>query len=457
MRNTTRVWLVVLVAVMAVAWTVPALGDVVADKRQAQNKLLAQRAARADAIRKLAERIRGLFITSETYVRDFVAESDAIETEMVAFLSGMKEVGKPRHTEDGTCEVVMEVKLNEIIVTLKRLHKKHYKGNKVKITDFDKMTVTNEIKVIRETGSGVPRPELVEEPLVQVVEGELSSISNLSGAAKAYWMARVTGRGRLMAVRAARVDAMRRLGERISGVFITSETMVRDFVAESDDINVDMTTFLVGAREKGIRYHGNELIVEVEVAVTLREVLVRLKSWAAKHYKGNKVRITQIDKLAVKTRDTVITEVGMGVPPEKYLKNVTAAELTVISLGRGAPPWVTTTMKAVGNAAIDVDNANAAQAKLMAYRGAELDARRKLAERIDGLMITSETSVYDFVTANDEIETAMLAFQQGVRVLNQTKKLLEDGTVEIAVEIDLKPLWNRILYYQKKLVIIKTR
>ena len=72
-------------------------------------------------------------------------------------------------------------------------------------------------------------------------------------------------------------------------------------------------------------------------------------------------------------------------------------------------------------------------------------------------MITSETSVHDFVTANDEIEMAMLAFQQGARILDKTRKLLADGTVEITVEIDLKPLWNRILYYQKKLVIIKTR
>jgi len=103
--------------------------DAAVVKRTAQNKLLAQRAARADAIRKLAERIRGLMITSETTVRDFVTESDVIETSMIAFLSGMREK-KVRHMEDGTCEVTMEVTLQDVIVNLKHIHQRHYKGDK---------------------------------------------------------------------------------------------------------------------------------------------------------------------------------------------------------------------------------------------------------------------------------------------------------------------------------------
>jgi len=88
----------------------------------------------------------------------------------------------------------------------------------------------------------------------------------------------------------------------------------------------------------------------------------------------------------------------------------------------------------------------------MAYRAAELDARRKLAEQIDGLIIRSETSVRDFVAENDEIRTSMMTFQQGARRVPGSEKDLPDGTVEVSVEIELTPLKNMILFYQQKTV-----
>ena len=455
MRKATKVWMLLLAGAMLVAWSAPALGQPVSDARKAQNKLLAARAARADGIRKLAERINGLFITSETTVKDFVAESDTINTAMRAFLTGVREKGKPKWMEDGTCEVVMEVTIQQVVVALKQMCTSYYKGDKFKVAQFDQMTVTNKTKVLRETGMGAPRPDLAEEALVPVGEAGLASMTNLRGAAKAYWMARCTGRGRLMAVRAARLDGMRRLSERIYGLMITSETSVRDFVAESDEIRTAMRAFLRGARERGIRYHADELIVEVEMEVTLRQLLVNLKSWRTKYYKGDKVKVRDFEQLIVKAKDKKIRETGMGVPPEKYLVagKVTVVERAVMAVGAQAPGWISETMRGVGRAAMNIENPNKAQAKLMAFRAAELDARRKLAEQLDGLMITSRTSVRNFVAENDEIRTAMLTFQQGGSVVTGSQKLLEDGTAEATVEIDLKPLWNAILYYQKKLSI----
>ena len=236
---------------------------------------------------------------------------------------------------------------------------------------------------------------------------------------------------------------------------ITSETSVRDFVAESDEIKTAMAAFIRGARERGIRYHADELIVEVEMEVTLRQLLVNLKTWRTKYYKGDKVKVRHFEQLIVKAKDKKIRETGMGVPPEKYLVagKVTVVERAIMALGAKAPGWVTQTMRAVGRAAVNTENPNKAQAKLMAFRAAEMDARRKLAEEIDGLMITSRTSVRNFVAENDEIRTAMLTFQQGGSVVKGSQKLLKDGTAEATVEIDLKPLWNVILYYQKKLSI----
>jgi hypothetical protein len=415
-------------------------------QKKAQNKLMAERAARADAMRKIAERIRGLHITSSTLVKDFVAESDQIQASMTAFLSGMTEVGKPKHLEDGTCEVVLEVPLETVIVSLKEWHDRYYKGGKFKGTDFEKMTVTNEIKMIREVGQGAQKED---ETIPCEPDGRFDA-SKIPAKAMAFWKAHVTGRGRLMAERAARVEGMRRLAERIRGVMITSDTNVQDFVAQSDQIDVNMETFLQGARQTGVRYHDDELIVEVNMEVTLRTVYASLQAWGDVHYKGNKVKMTEFEKLEVTSKDTIVKETGMGVPPEQYLKDVTAEMTASMSLAAKAPDWVGVTKRAVGNAAMDAENENKAQAKLMAYRAAELDARRKLAEEINGLMISSNTSVQDFVAQNDQIQTDMMAFQAGAHVMDGSQKLLPDGTAQVTVEMDLRPLWDDILVWQKK-------
>ncbi len=449
--------ILICVSVLA-AITLPleAQEDAATVKRKAQNKLLALRAARVDAIRKLAERIKGLMINSETSVRDFVTEYDEINSSLMAFLNGMREKGKPRFHEDGTCEVTVQVKLRKTILNLQQSYKRYYKGDKVKIEDFQKMSITHKDTILTETGSGAPRSEEWEKGIEMAVvkEGMLTSPRHMSAAAKAFWMQYCTGQGRLMAVRAARTDAQRRLAERIRGVFINAETTVRDFVAESDQVDVSMETFMRGFRETGIRYHQDELIVEVELTVKLRTVYASLKSWGQRHYKGDKVKITQLDKLVITVKDRLIKETGMGVPPERYLKDATAVIIETVRRGPNIPPWLSQRLRAVGNAALDTENENLAQAKLMAYRAAELDARRKLAEEIDGLMITSNTSVRDFITQNDEIETAMLTFQQGAHRKKGSEKLLDDGTAQVTVEIDLRPLWNMIVYYQKRLTIV---
>jgi len=248
----------------------------------------------------------------------------------------------------------------------------------------------------------------------------------------------------------ARLDAYRKLGERINGLFITSDTTVRDFVATDDRIRTQMQTFLRGAREVGRRYHEGELIVEVELQVTVRQLVQTLQRLRKEYYRGNKIAVQDIERINTRTEDREIRETGMGVPPQKYLKDLGPAGTITTTMARQAidwPPLATAT----GQAAIDNTLANAAQAKLMALRAAELDGRRKLAEKLDGLMITSNTSVADFVAMNDDIQTSMMTFQQGAHRVDGSERYLQDGTVEVNVQIDLMPLTNMIFYYQKKL------
>src|SRR3990172_13043379 len=65
----------------------------------AQNKLLAKRAAEADCYRKLAECVYGVRITSDTYVRDFITESDQIRSGIDTFVKGIR-LGPPRYFDE---------------------------------------------------------------------------------------------------------------------------------------------------------------------------------------------------------------------------------------------------------------------------------------------------------------------------------------------------------------------
>lgn len=448
MRNRTLCVLLVVLAVCAVAGPVFAQGaDALNAQQQAKRKLLAIRAARVDAMRKLAERIKGLNITSTTTVQDFVTTDDTIQTAMRTWLLGMKEEGKPRFDGE-VAEVTMAVTLRTVEQELKRIYTAHYKGDQFKISDFSKMTETNRLDKITEVGQGAVPDEMVPPPLQPTGPTAGGGMRRIPE----YWKQHCTGRGRLMAERAARVDAMRRLAERLRGVRITAQTTVQDFVAQSDDVNVDMRSFLRGAKEVGVRYHRDELIVEAELEVVLRTVMASFRSWADAHYRGDRVKLRQLEEYVEKVRYDKLRETGMGVPPERYLKGYSSQQITVLQAAAGpnVPDWATSTLRVAGQGAIDMDNPNPAQAKLMAYRAAELDARRKLAERLNGLMITSDTSVQDFVAQSDDIQTRMLTFQQGAHVVDGSQRLMDDGTAEVTVEIDLKPLWNVIVYYMKQ-------
>jgi hypothetical protein len=60
--------------------------------------------------------------------------------------------------------------------------------------------------------------------------------------------------------------------------------------------------------------------------------------------------------------------------------------------------------------------------------------------------------VVDFVAENDQIQTSMMTFQQGAGVVENSFKITDD-TAEVIVELELLPLWNSILYYQRTLKI----
>lgn len=366
----------------------------------AQNKLLARRAAEADCYRKLAEAVYGVQLGSDTFVRDFVAESDQIRTAVDAIVKGVR-LGEPRYYEDGVCEIDAEVTVAKLVTDIKRIHTEHYKGRTVTTTDIENIKTRVKSNVIGVTGSGAPRPELPPD----LPAGIESLLTPLPANYAPPRMMRVPGiwknlppQGRLMAERAARVDAMRRLLEQIKGLRLTSDTLVRDFVAESDEIRTKASGIVVGAHQVSKYLHENELIAEVTMAVPVEKVIERIKEFHSAYYKGRTVTTTDIENINRSLRRGVIEATGSGVPPERFMSRVQA------SGGYDAPDWFGGTIEATGQAARDQDRP-AAQSRLMAERAARVDGFRNLLEQVQGLEVTSGTTVRDFIAERDEVLT----------------------------------------------------
>ena len=369
----------------------------------AQNKLLAKRAAEADCFRKLAETIYGLQLTSSTYVRDFVTESDEIRTAVTEYVKGVR-LGPPRYYDDGTCEVDAEVTVAKLITQLKEIHTAYYKGDIVHTTDFESIKQTVKSDVIRVTGAGAPRAEIpagYEDAVEALPAGYTPPLS-----VPAIWKS-VGPQARLMATRAAEVDAMRRLLERIKGLRLNSTTLVRDFVTESDEIRTYASGLVIGAVQVSKYLHRDELIVEVTMEVPVAKVFTKLKELHSAYYKGNIVHTTDIVKVEKTIKRKMIQETGSGVPPARFLAKARSA-------GVNMPAWMGERLSATGKGTDP--NITTAQGKLKAARAAELDAKRRLAEEVYGLTIDSSTSVRDYVTEYDQIASQVRAVLQGAVV-----------------------------------------
>ena len=382
------------------------------DIAKEQNKLLAKRAAEADAYRKLAEIVYGLQINSRTYVRDFVTESDDIRGEVDSFIKGIR-LGTPTWYEDGSCEVPAEVTVAKVVEVLRSAHDRYYKGDDVKTSDFESITKRIEKNVIKVVGMGAPRPdlppdlpqgavELLGPPPRELPKPPIPAIwANLGPEA---------ARARLMAIQAAHVDALRKLAERLKGLRLTSRTQVRDFVTESDEVRADMDAFLKGAEDVSTYLHNDELIAEVTLRVPTEQVITTIRSLHSRRYKNNdpdETRGHDIEEVVKTIVKKDFEATGMGVPPPKYIQ----AYAERVEL----PDWAADYVKADGEGtdpAIDTP-----QGKLKAARAAEMDAKRKLAERIAGLRLRGDTTVRDFLTAHDTVDTLVQAFIANAEVL----------------------------------------
>jgi len=84
-------------------------------KNRSVARALAFRAAKGDAMRNLLEQIQSTQITSDTKIKDMMAEDDTIRIQLNSSLRGARVVNR-KQMPDGSVEVEMEVELTEDLI-----------------------------------------------------------------------------------------------------------------------------------------------------------------------------------------------------------------------------------------------------------------------------------------------------------------------------------------------------
>ncbi len=220
----------------------------------AQQRLMAKRAAKADALRNLGEMVYGVQINSRTKVRDFITESDTIRARLATVIQGAREVDYVQKP-DGTAEVTVEITLGRVEDILGR-----------------RLLYDQEVFTAVGYGAppgGEPSPAYVPPPpppMNDVVRAKGNGVEpndpSMSQAEKS-----------LLGKRAAKIDALRNLLEQVYGVRVKSNTTVRDFVTESDEMKARVNAFIQGARVVSERALGDgsyEVVVELELDPLMR-------------------------------------------------------------------------------------------------------------------------------------------------------------------------------------------
>ena len=105
------------------------------------------------------------------------------------------------------------------------------------------------------------------------------------------------------------------------------------------------------------------------------------------------------------------------------------------AVSSGKIDWTTGAITAVGIGAPPAQPANAAQARAMAERAAQVIAYRNLLEAVKGVRVDSTTTVENFIVTSDVIRTEVNGIIQGATIMD--KKYMSDGSVEVTIGMRL--------------------
>ena len=181
----------VVLALAAGVWSVPLRAGETAGQAEPPPNW-AHLAARADAAAGLAEQVAWLEVPPDSTVADFTGASPRAAAAVQALLAGLPEKSGPQTMEDGSCEVRVEISLDDLAAALKYIRGACAPESKIRAADLAKLAEANSARALVVTGVGTAPAGLRRPEAVPVRGGDYSSASKVTGKARArhgsMWM-----------------------------------------------------------------------------------------------------------------------------------------------------------------------------------------------------------------------------------------------------------------------------
>jgi len=148
-------------------------------------------------------------------------------------------------------------------------------------------------------------------------------LSKMPSDVREVWQKHCTTRGRVLAERAARDDAIARLARRVGDLTVGPDLTVRKFLATTDRPDAGLELFLRGAAVRTVRYRADSLVAEVEMEIRPRTLRASLKGWAKSHVNGNRDGMAQLENALLQSDDTPLLQRGLGAAPAEEILSPT--------------------------------------------------------------------------------------------------------------------------------------
>jgi hypothetical protein len=122
--------------------------------------------------------------------------------------------------------------------------------------------------------------------------------------------------------------------------------------------------------------------------------------------------------------------------PNVGMKTNAAPSDFIQTAEHGRINWTDQYIEAEGSSVMDSSRFKLRnQAKLMAQRGAIVDAQRNLLETVNGVLVEGQTTVKDLVVQSDEVKTKVSGMLKGAVQVGKTR--YEDGVATVRLRIPL--------------------
>ena len=386
----------------------------------------ADRAALGAAVRHLADRVGALQLNATTRVSDLLTEDSRIATAFGAALQSARQSVGPRTYSDGSVEIDLLVSRQWVVRRLQELHRAHYRGQRVRATDFERLLRDNVERYVVVTGVGY-----VDRDAEPSKDADRTDAPPVNPAAPPGWES-VTPQGILLARRAAELDAQRQLADRIVRLPTNGGTTVGGQVGDVRRLHAALRQFL-GEQRSGKPQYSPEQSCTVLLEVSTEALIGHLKKILPNADAADDDVEIDLDRLAAALGAPTLRAEGHAVaPPRHRILDATPSQ------ERTLPSWASEVLRATGTSKAAPRSAGESGNDRVTLALALADAQRKIAEQLDEVKIGADRTFRDLVMVNDATRSDLATYLSAVRTLSIRRDA--DGTVSVNVELPLERL-----------------